>query len=109
MQDIVRTGLLFDFYEKLLTEKQKTVLGFYLNDDFSLAEISEKINISRQAVHDIIKRTTLKLEDFEKKLGLYGKLRENRKLYREIMVIMDDSRKVNRIDIMAKLEKIVEG
>ena len=43
MQDIVRTGLLYDFYEKLLTDKQKTVLGFYLNDDYSLTEISEKI------------------------------------------------------------------
>ena len=106
MQDIVRTGLLFDFYEKLLTEKQKTVLGFYLNEDFSLAEISEKINISRQAVHDLIKRTTLKLEDFEKKLCLYDKLRANRELSKEIMEeISTDSKSA----VKAKLDEIVEG
>ena len=106
MQDIVRTGLLFDFYEKLLTEKQKTVLSFYLNEDFSLAEISEKINISRQAVHDIIKRTTLKLEDFEKKLCLYDKLRANRALSKEIM---EDINSDNKLVVKAKLDKIVEG
>lgn len=106
MQNIVRTGLLFDFYEKLLTEKQKTVLGFYLDEDFSLAEISEKINISRQAVHDIIKRTTIKLEDYEKKLGLYDKLRENRKLSKEII---DDMATGDKSIAKEKLDRIVEG
>ena len=106
MQDIVRTGLLFDFYEKLLTEKQRIVLSFYLNDDFSLAEISEKINISRQAVHDIIKRTTLKLEDFEKKLGLYKKLIINREICKEIKVNIK-SENINAI--FTNLERIVEG
>ena len=106
MQDIVRTGLLFDFYEKLLTEKQRIVLSFYLNDDFSLAEISEKINISRQAVHDIIKRTTLKLEDFEKKLGFYKKLIINREICKEIKVNIK-SENINAI--FTNLERIVEG
>ena len=106
MQDIVRTGLLFDFYEKLLTDKQRTVLSFYLNDDFSLAEISEKISISRQAVHDIIKRTTHKLEDFEKKLGLYDKLRENRKMSKEIEKLIDSGEKKR---VLEKIGKLVEG
>lgn len=106
MQDIVRTGLLFDFYEKLLTDKQRTVLGFYLNDDYSLAEISEKINISRQAVHDIIKRTTLKLEDYESKLSLYEKLRDNRVLGKEIMLAFEDG---NISEVLSKLDRIIEG
>jgi predicted DNA-binding protein YlxM (UPF0122 family) len=105
MPDIVRTGLLFDFYEKLLTEKQRTVLGFYLNDDYSLAEISEKIDISRQAVHDIIKRTILKLEDFERKLKLYEKLRINRELSKEIMESINNG----DFGISDMLERIVEG
>lgn len=106
MQDIVRTGLLFDFYEKLLTDKQRTVLGFYLNEDFSLAEISEKINISRQAVHDIIKRTTLKLEDFEKKLGLYNKLKSNRELIKELEGMIGFC---SNSEIIDKMRMIVEG
>lgn len=106
MQDIVRTGLLFDFYEKLLTEKQRTVLGFYLIDDFSLAEISEKIDISRQAVHDIIKRTTLKLEDFEKKLGLYKRLQINREIYKKLKTEIEAN---NKNEILKNLERLVEG
>jgi predicted DNA-binding protein YlxM (UPF0122 family) len=105
MPDIVRTGLLFDFYEKLLTEKQRTVLSFYLNDDYSLAEISERIDISRQAVHDIIKRTVLKLEDFEDKLRLYEKLKVNREISKEII----DGLNNGDIEISDKLGKIVEG
>ena len=106
MQDIVRVGLLFDFYEKLLTEKQRTVLGFYLNENFSLAEISEEIEISRQAVHDIIKRTTQKLEDYEDKLGLYGRLSRNREISRDIIGILDDGDK----DMIATmLDQLVEG
>ena len=106
MQDIVRTGLLYDFYEKLLTEKQKTVLGFYLDDDYSLTEISEKINISRQAVHDIIKRTTLKLEGLENKLGLYEKFKINRELYKEIIAQIEFG---NYKIALNKLDRIVEG
>lgn len=106
MQDIVRTGLLFDFYEKLLTEKQKTVLSFYLIDNFSLAEISEKIDISRQAVHDIIKRTTLKLEDFEKKLGLYKRLQINKEIYKEIINSIEEN---NKNEIIKNLERLIEG
>ena len=106
MQDIVRTGLLFDFYEKLLTEKQRTVLGFYLNENFSLAEISEEIEISRQAVHDIIKRTTQKLEDYEAKLGLSKKLSRNRNLGREILEALDED---TRQMVEAKLDLLVEG
>lgn len=106
MQDIVRTGLLYDFYEKLLTDKQRTVLCFYLNEDYSLAEISEKIDISRQAVHDIIKRTTLKLEDFENKLGLYKKNCINRELFKDIKSKIGTE---NEQEIMSKLERIIEG
>ncbi len=106
MQNIVRTGLLYDFYEKLLTDKQRTVLGFYLNDDYSLAEISEKIKISRQAVHDIIKRTTLKLEDFEQKLCLYKNLKVNRQLSKELITQIELG---NRKTALSNLERIVEG
>ncbi len=80
MQDIVRTGLLFDFYGAMLTQRQKNIMVFYLHDNFSLSEISEKLGISRQGVHDIIKRATAKLEMFEKRLGLYEKMKKNNRL-----------------------------
>jgi predicted DNA-binding protein YlxM (UPF0122 family) len=65
-----RINLLFDFYEPLLTEKQRTFLKYYFHDDFSLGEISAESGISRQAVYEHIKRAEQALEGYESKLKL---------------------------------------
>ncbi|MEN2666392.1 putative DNA-binding protein [Listeria aquatica] len=65
-----RMNMLFDFYEGLLTEKQKAYLSLYYLDDFSLGEIAEEFEVSRQAVYDNIKRTEESLENYEEKLGI---------------------------------------
>lgn len=64
---------LFDFYGKMLTSKQYEILDLYCNLDLSLAEISENLSITRQAVHDAIKRSERTLENYETKLGLYAR------------------------------------
>ncbi|MNJ58668.1 putative DNA-binding protein [Paenibacillus fonticola] len=71
-----RINLLFDFYEKLLTEKQQTFLKYYFHDDFSLGEIAAEFGISRQAVYEHIKRAEGMLEAYEEKLGLLHKHEE---------------------------------
>ena len=63
-------GVLLDLYGKLLTDKQFEVLDLYYNDDLSLAEIAEQYDISRQGVHDAIKRGEELLVGYEKVLGL---------------------------------------
>lgn len=90
MQDIVKTGLLFDFYGSMLTKRQRDVLVFYLNENYSLAEISEKLGISRQGVHDIIKRASVKLEKYEEKLKLKDKMIENNKLAQHALKAVRD-------------------
>ncbi|MDM5143865.1 hypothetical protein ICE98_00938 [Lactococcus lactis] len=52
-----RMNTLFEFYATLLTDKQMNYIELYYADDYSLAEIAEEFNISRQAVYDNIKRT----------------------------------------------------
>lgn len=69
--DIIKTqrvNSLLDIYGNILTDKQKEIMEMYFHYDLSLAEISENLNVSRNAVHDLIKRTTKSLENYEKKL-----------------------------------------
>ncbi len=65
--------MLFDFYRNILTEKQIEVVDLYYNEDLSLAEISEHLNITRQGVRDNIKRAENILIDMEDKLHLVEK------------------------------------
>ena len=67
---------LIDIYGELLTDKQRDMLELYYNDDLSLAEIAEHYEITRQGVHDSIKRGEEALEEYEKVLGLLKRQNE---------------------------------
>lgn len=71
-----RINQLFDIYESLLTEHQVQIFQSYYQDDLSLKEIAEDFNISRNAVHDLLKRVEVMLEDYEAKLHLLDKINE---------------------------------
>ena len=68
-----RVNLLFDFYEPLLTDKQRSFLKYYYHDDFSLGEIASEFGISRQAVYDNVRRAEQAIEGYESKLGLVAR------------------------------------
>ena len=70
---------LFERYGALLTEHQRSVLDLYLRSDWSLAEIAENDGTSRAAVHDIVRRSRLALEDYEKRLGLLKEAERRRR------------------------------
>ena len=70
---------LFERYGALLTMHQQEVLDLSLRSDWSLAEIAEHQGTSRAAVHDIVKRSTDALEDFEKRLGLLAEAGRRRR------------------------------
>lgn len=79
-----RINSLFEFYQPLLTKKQNDYLELYYGDDYSLGEIAENFNVSRQAVYDNIKRTETILEDYEAKLHLYAEFQARNKQADEI-------------------------
>ncbi|WP_059104646.1 putative DNA-binding protein [Shouchella shacheensis] len=80
----LRMNYLFDFYHALLTEKQRNYMSLYYLDDFSLGEIAEEFEVSRQAVYDNIRRTETMLEGYEQKLKLLAKFEERRILLKEL-------------------------
>ena len=65
---------LLDFYGELLSDRKRTVMDMYFNEDLSLAEIAAELGISRQGVRDIIKKSEEDLHFYEEKLGLAKKL-----------------------------------
>ncbi len=73
MEKIVIQTLLYDFYGELLTEHQRSVYEDAVYNDMSLSEIAEVYGISRQGVHDLIKRCDKILAGYEEKLHLVEK------------------------------------
>lgn len=70
MDDIYVQTMLFDFYGELLTEHQRSVYQDAVHNDLSLGEIAEERGISRQGVHDLLRRCDRTLRDYEAKLHL---------------------------------------
>ena len=70
LEKTTRMNYLFDFYQELLTPKQRSYMELYYLDDHSLGEIAEAYDITRQAVYDNIRRTEAMLEEYEHKLQL---------------------------------------
>lgn len=73
LKEHIEVAELFQFYKPLLTLKQQLMIQYYYLDNYTLGEIAEIEHISRNAVHDQLKRTVAKLHGFEMKLKLKEK------------------------------------
>ncbi len=73
MEKIVEQGLLYDFYGELLTKHQQEIYESVVYENLSLGEIAEREGVSRQAVHDIVKRCDKTLLGYEEKLKLVAR------------------------------------
>ena len=87
MEQIAKHAMLYDFYGELLTEHQKKIYEDVVYNDFSLSEIAEENGISRQGVHDLIRRCNKILQEYEDKLHLverFLKIRREVEALREL-------------------------
>ncbi len=83
-QKIEIMNLYLDFYENLLTERQKKICNYYYREDYSLAEIAELESVSRAAIHDALKRSGQILNDLELKLHCVSSFTKRMDLYEKI-------------------------
>lgn len=90
LEKTTRMNFLFDFYQALLTDKQRSYMELYYLDDHSLGEIAESYNISRQAVYDNIRRTEAMLEEYEDKLKLFEKFQQRQAVLKQLTEALQD-------------------
>ncbi len=111
MEKIVRQGLLYDFYGPLLTDHQQEVYESLVYDNLSLGEIGQEYGISRQAAHDIIKRSDKILEEYEEKLHLIERFADNKnglKHIKELVAGLDTENKDTVTKINTTIDDMLE-
>ncbi|GIO26124.1 putative DNA-binding protein [Ornithinibacillus bavariensis] len=107
LEKTTRINYLLDFYQALLTPKQRSYMEMYYLEDYSLGEISEEANVSRQAVYDNIKRTEAMLESYEEKLHLYEKFMERLKIIQKLderVTAIGDESLINYMNQLKELD-----
>ena len=91
MEKFVERALLYDFYGELLTDRQQQIYTNLVLEDYSLSEVAQDLVISRQGVHDMIRRGDKALEEYEEKLHLVDKFLNIRKQVKRIHQIAEES------------------
>ena len=105
MEDKVKISILLEIYGNLLTDKQKSLLEDYYNNDLSLSEIAENNEITRQAVRDILKKGEKKLFEYEEKLGI---MKKNSIQEEQIAMILSEIAKINSKDSDKEIARVLE-
>lgn len=107
LDEKVENAMLFDFYGDLLKSPNKEMYEDYVLNDYSLSEVAESYSVTRQAVHDVIKRTSAKLKDYEDKLHLVQKYKLSEEWLDEIISLSEElGEKGKRIHSLAEQIKI---
>ena len=106
MEKIVEQGLLYDFYGQLLTAHQQKIYELAVYDNLSYNEIAEQEGISRQAVHDLIRRTTALMQKYEKRLGMIRRFRNLHEAAEDLTEAADTVK--NREDLAERVREIAD-
>lgn len=88
LEERIELSLLYDFYGALLKENQKRMFEENILEDFNFSEIAEEEGISRQGVHDSIKRAARQLHEYEDKLGLVSRFKQQKEQIRQLQEIL---------------------
>lgn len=106
MERFVEQALLYDFYGELLTDNQKQVFEDVVLNDYSLTEVAEEKGISRQGVHDLIKRTNKLLLEYEEKLHLVEKFLHIKEKVHQIHAVVEQAEEIEKESLIQQIEAI---
>lgn len=106
MNKLVEQALLYDFYGELLTEHQRQVYKAVVLNDYSISEVAEDLSISRQGVHDLVKRCNKILSDYETKLHLVEKFLHIRNKVDQIHQLTHSAQETDKSPTMTQIERI---
>lgn len=109
MEKILEQTLLYDFYGELLTDHQKQVYEDVVLNDYSLSEVAEERGISRQGVHDLVKRCNRILQDYESKLHLVEKFVTIKEQVERMEASLQGTEQPDREELVRQLNGILEN
>ena len=112
-EKMIEINMLYDFYGQLLTAKQKEILKLYYEDNYSLSEIAEEFGISRQGVHDSVKKAEKALHEYESQLGLVRKFGATEEAVAAInseidRLIMENNQNDRLTERLRKIKSIID-
>ncbi len=108
MEKIFEQGLLYDFYGELLTKHQRKIYEDAVFNDLSLSEIASEAGITRQGVHDLIKRCDKTLQGYEEKLHLMQRFMGAKKTVNEILKLTESIISLQETEQSVLSEEAVE-
>lgn len=106
MNEILEQALLYDFYGELLTAHQKNIYEQFALEDLSLSEIAEDAGISRQGVHDLIKRCNKTLEGYESKLHLVERFLSVKEKVHRMNTLLEEQEKISTEELIREIKGI---
>ena len=106
VNEILEQALLFDFYGELLTEHQKEIYEQFVLEDLSLGEIAREAGISRQGVHDLVKRCSQTLKGYEEKLHLVEKVVAVKEKVKQIDQLLEEYEEEQREELLGSIRRI---
>ena len=109
MDKILEQTLLYDFYGELLTDHQKQIYEDVVLNDYSFSEVAEEKGISRQGVHDLIKRCNKILQEYESKLHLVEKFVTIKEQIEEMEKSLRETKEPDKEALVRQLNGILEN
>ena len=109
MDKILEQTLLYDFYGELLTDHQKQIYEDVVLNDYSFSEVAEEKGMSRQGVHDLIKRGNKILQEYESKLHLVEKFVTIKEQIEEMEKSLRETEEPDKEALVRQLNGILEN